>query len=122
MSVFEAAMLICFGASWPISIAKSLRTRIVSGKSPLFMGVLCFGYACGIIHKLLHSMDWVIVLYALNMVLVATDLTLYFKYLPKERQGVISQHGGADGDALEMLTRDDGHDGDVLQLFNNSRG
>ncbi|OPY69310.1 MAG: hypothetical protein A4E63_01839 [Syntrophorhabdus sp. PtaU1.Bin050] len=86
------------------------------------MGVLCFGYAFGIIHKLLYSMDWVIALYGLNMVLVAFDLTLYFKYLPNERQGVASQHGGDDGDALEMLTRDDGHDGDVLQLFNNSRG
>ncbi|MBW2544040.1 MAG: hypothetical protein JRD43_00935, partial [Deltaproteobacteria bacterium] len=75
MSVFEATMLICFGVSWPISIAKSVRTKVVSGKSPLFMAVLCLGYACGIIHKLLYSMDWIIMLYALNMVLVAIDLT-----------------------------------------------
>ena len=54
------------------------------------MAVLCFGYAFGIMHKLLYSMDWVIVLYALNMVLVAIDLTLYFKYLPKKDQAVAS--------------------------------
>ena len=80
MSIFEATMLICFGMSWPISIAKSVRTKVVAGKSPLFMVLLCFGYLCGIIHKLLYSMDWVILLYTLNMVLVAIDLGLYFKY------------------------------------------
>jgi hypothetical protein len=84
MSVFEVAMLVCFGISWPVSIIKSVRTRIVLGKSPLFMIVVCFGYIFGIIHKLLYSMDWVIVLYALNMVLVMIDLILYFKYLPKD--------------------------------------
>jgi hypothetical protein len=90
MSVFEVAMLICFGVSWPISIAKSIRTRIVSGKSPLFMAILCFGYAFGIMHKLLYSLDWVIVLYALNIFLVMIDLTLYFKYIPKKDQYVTS--------------------------------
>ncbi|MBW2632216.1 MAG: hypothetical protein JRC90_10775, partial [Deltaproteobacteria bacterium] len=50
--------------------------------------VLCLGYACGIIHKLLYSMDWIIMLYALNMVLVAIDLTMYFRYLPEENQRV----------------------------------
>ena len=80
MSIFEATMLICFGLSWPIDIAKSVRTKIVAGKSPFFLGLLCFGYLCGIIHKLLYSMDWVILLYTLNMVLVAIDLTLYFRY------------------------------------------
>ena len=80
MSIFEATMLICFGMSWPISIAKSLRTKVVAGKSPLFMMLLCFGYLCGIIHKLLYSTDWVILLYTLNMVLVAIDLSLYFRY------------------------------------------
>jgi hypothetical protein len=84
MSIFEVAMLICFGMSWPVSILKSIRTGMVIGKSPLFMIIVCFGYTFGIIHKLLHSMDWVIMLYALNMILVMIDLTLYFKFLPKK--------------------------------------
>jgi len=77
-------MLICFGVSWPISIAKAIRTKVVAGKSPLFMGIVCFGYACGVTHKLLYSRDWIIALYALNFVLVAVDLVLYFRYLPKQ--------------------------------------
>ena len=57
------------------------------------MGVLCFGYACGIIHKLLYSMDWIILLYVLNMILVSIDLTLYFRYLPLESQSVAASKG-----------------------------
>ncbi|MDI9430443.1 MAG: hypothetical protein QM570_01840 [Planctomycetota bacterium] len=88
MSVFEAIMLVCFGVSWPISIAKSLRTKKVEGKSPLFMGIVCFGYLNGVLHKALHAFDWIIVLYALNMVLVATDLLLYFHYTRTRRGGL----------------------------------
>jgi len=88
MSVFEAIMLVCFGVSWPISIAKSLRTKKVEGKSPLFMGIVCFGYLNGVLYKTLHAFDWIIVLYALNMVLVATDLLLYFHYARPRRGGL----------------------------------
>jgi len=82
MSIFEALMLVCFGASWPISIAKALRTKVVEGKSPLFMAVIAIGYMSGIVHKVLFSFDWVILLYALNMTMVAIDLGLYYRYLP----------------------------------------
>jgi len=82
VSVFEVMMLVCFGVSWPISIAKALRTKKVEGKSPVFMAVICLGYLSGILHKLLFSLDWVIVLYAINLVMVATDLFLYYRYLP----------------------------------------
>ena len=81
MSIFEAMMLICFGISWPISIAKAIRTKIVVGKSPLFMTILCVGYLCGIAHKLLNSFDWIIALYITNFVMVAFDLVLYYHYL-----------------------------------------
>ena len=82
MHVFEALMLICFGVSWPISIVKSLKTKVVAGKSPLFMSIVCLGYLSGIIHKVLNSYDWVTYLYALNFFLVALDLFLYYRYLP----------------------------------------
>ncbi len=84
MHIFEAIMLICFGMSWPISIAKSLRTKVVAGKSPLFMIILCVGYASGILNKVINPSGWVIWLYVLNFILVAIDLTLYYKYLPKK--------------------------------------
>jgi len=82
MSIFEVIMLVCFGVSWPISIAKSIRTKVVAGKSPLFMGIVCMGYLSGMIHKVLFSFDWVIILYLVNMILIIIDILLYFKYLP----------------------------------------
>ncbi len=84
MSIFEAVMLICFGVSWPISIAKSLRTKIVTGKSPVFMIVLCIGYMSGLVHKIFYSFDWIIWLYAANLIMVIIDLFLYYKYLGKK--------------------------------------
>jgi hypothetical protein len=73
-------MLLCFGISWPVSIAKSIRTKTVAGKSPVFMGIVIAGYGFGIIHKVLYSFDWVTYLYGLNLILVAIDMSLYFKY------------------------------------------
>jgi hypothetical protein len=83
MSVFEITLLFCFGVSWPISIAKALRTRVVAGKSPLFMAIVIAGYASGIVHKALYSLDWVITLYALNLVMVAIDPGLYVRFSKK---------------------------------------
>ncbi len=80
MSIFEVTMLLCFGASWPVSIAKALRTKKVDGKSPLFMTLLLLGYACGILHKVFYDMDVVVWLYAFNSCLVGVDLFLYHKF------------------------------------------
>lgn len=89
MSPFEALMLVCFGLSWPISIFKSLRTKKVAGKSPGFMIIVIIGYISGVIHKIFYSMDWVIYLYILNMIMVATDLVLYFRYIKINQQMII---------------------------------
>ncbi len=79
MSIFEAGMLICFGAAWPISLIKSYRSRSTGGKSPLFSVVIMTGYVFGSIHKLVYSRDLVLYLYLLNLVMVAADLCLWFR-------------------------------------------
>jgi len=86
MSPFEVVMLVCFGSGWPVSIIKALRTKQVSGKSPVFMVIICLGYVSGVIHKTLYARDWVIALYVLNIVLITTDLFLYRRYRPAKRQ------------------------------------
>jgi hypothetical protein len=80
MNIFEALMLVCFGLSWPISIIKTLRTKVVAGKSPLFIGVIILGYIFGLTNKLLISFDWVAWLYIINLVVVSLDLILYYRY------------------------------------------
>lgn len=79
MSIFEVIMLICFGCSWPISIAKSWRSKSSEGKSPWFMIIIIFGYFMGMLHKYFYSYDWVLWLYLLNALAVAVDLALYFR-------------------------------------------
>jgi hypothetical protein len=79
VSPFEIGMLVCFGAAWPVSIAKSLRTRSVAGKSLPFLVIVLVGYGAGILHKALYQHDLVIYLYALNAAMVATDIVLYLR-------------------------------------------
>lgn len=89
MQLLEFCMLFCFGFSWPFSIAKSLKTRQVQGKSPLFMIIVIIGYLFGISNKLFFHgdgpIDWVVWVYCIDLALVATDLTLYCRFLPKAK-------------------------------------
>ena len=79
MSIFEIGMLVAFGFSWPISIMKTLRTRHVTGKSPLFMVIIMLGYVSGILHKIFYAYDFVLWLYVLNLLMVGFDLFLYLR-------------------------------------------
>jgi hypothetical protein len=90
MSIFEIIMLVCFGLSWPVSIFKSLKTKTVAGKSPLFMGIVILGYASGIVHKIINDADWVIALYFANLLLVAIDMGVYYYFI--NNQTCTSRH------------------------------
>ncbi|MDR2085082.1 MAG: hypothetical protein LBP67_08840 [Bacteroidales bacterium] len=79
-SIFEILMLMCFAFSWPVSIAKTLKTKKVTGKSPAFMIIIIIGYIMGVIHKILYNYDLVMYLYIFNALLVSCDLFLYYKY------------------------------------------
>lgn len=83
-SLWEILMLLCFAISWPVSIIKALRTKIVKGKSPFFMMIIILGYAFGITNKIINNFDVVTFLWAFNMLLVSVDLFLYYKYIKNE--------------------------------------
>lgn len=80
MSIFEAGMLICFGASWPAAVYKTYKTKNVAGKSILFLFLILLGYSCGIMHKIMYNPDGVLYLYVLNFMLVFCDFLLYLRY------------------------------------------
>ena len=79
MSVFEIGMLVCFGFAWPTAIHKSIKSRSIQGKSILFIYVILIGYIFGIIHKFIYNLDFVVILYIVNLVMVFIDLLLYYK-------------------------------------------
>ena len=80
MSIYEAIMLICFGASWPVSIWRTYTVKNPTGKSVGFLLLIIIGYIAGIINKFLGTLDWVVALYILNLVMVSADLILVIYY------------------------------------------
>lgn len=96
MSAFEAAMIICFGISWPVAIWKTLKTRQVHGKSIAFLTLIASGYGFGVLHKTIHAFDWIILLYAFNFVMVLTELGLCLIYGTRRNEEVAHQEATAD--------------------------
>lgn len=99
LDLFEALTIFCFGLSWPISIAKSLKSRTAKGKSLFFEVFLLIGYAFGIARKAiqliaLSQSGFLFYLsfffYVLNFIEISIDAGLYFrnKKLDEERDAV----------------------------------
>ena len=85
--ILEFAMLFAFGFSWPFAIARTYRAKRVDGKSPAFMVIVLVGYLCGIgAHLAEGTKLWLCWVYLLDMALVSTDLTLYFRYSRRNRR------------------------------------
>ena len=85
--ILEITMIISFGASWPMNVMKSYKSRTAKGKSLAFLCLIFFGYIAGIVSKLVNetymnafAQKWyVLFFYVLNLVMVGADLLLYFR-------------------------------------------
>jgi hypothetical protein len=86
MNYFEIVMLVCFGASWPMAIVKTIRSKNPAGKSFMFMYLILLGYLSGGMNKLYYHWDNVFWLYMFNGLMVATDIVLTHYYLYKNRK------------------------------------
>lgn len=75
----EVAMILAFGASWPMNVHKSWKSRSTQGKSLAFLILIFTGYLCGIAGKLMaEQVNWfVLSFYILNACMVAVDIALY---------------------------------------------
>lgn len=80
MSIYEAGMILCFGASWPFALWKTVKTKDVHGKSKRFMVLVIIGYFFGMAHKIKYNMDIIFWLYVITFTLVLTDLILTIIY------------------------------------------
>lgn len=78
-TILECIMLLCFGLSWPISVYKSLKSKSTQGKSIVFMVAILIGYISGIVAKILAgALNYVLVIYVFNFVVVSIDFVIYF--------------------------------------------
>ena len=85
--IFEAAMVICFGLSWPLSVIKSWKSRTAKGKSLWFELFIWIGYVCGIAGKIInHNITYVFIFYIINICMVSTDIVLYFRNVNLDRK------------------------------------
>ena len=85
MNIWVGIMLLCFGASWPSAIAKTIRVKNPAGKSFVFMTLIILGYISGIIGHLSKNgtssfRDIVFWLYIADVLMVATDYAFSMYY------------------------------------------
>lgn len=92
VTVFESIMLICFGISWPISLYKSITSKSTKGKSVIFSFAIIIGYLAGITGKIVGgNINYVLVLYLINLTFVSADLAFYFINKRRENLTVSNQ-------------------------------
>ena len=85
--ILEIVMVVSFGASWPLNVMKSWKSRTTKGKSLPFLCLILFGYVAGISSKLVNeaymasfaSKWYVLFFYVLNFLMVSVDLALYVR-------------------------------------------
>lgn len=78
--IFEVIMLVCFGAAWPFSIYKMLKTKKSTGKSMHFLLIILVGYIAGTLFEYFGERNAVIFLYLFNTFIVTTDIALTVRY------------------------------------------
>ena len=85
--IFEILMIVLFGASWPMNVIKSIKSKTTKGKSLLFLILIFTGYIFGIAGKFIAgNFKWyVLFFYMLNTVMVLTDIILYFRNLSLDK-------------------------------------
>lgn len=105
-SIFEAAMLVCFGFSWPMNVRKAIKAKSAKGMSLAFILLIIVGYIAGISAKLLnHQINYVLAVYILNLVIVFTNLVVYFRNraLDRRSEAVKMDVKKAEGESVVLL-------------------
>ena len=85
--LFEAAMLVCFGFSWPLNVMKAYRARTAKGTSLPFIILIITGYVAGITAKIINGQfNYVLAVYFLNLAIVMTNVFVYIRNKALDRK------------------------------------
>lgn len=85
-SALEAAMLVCFGLSWPINLIKNIKAKTAKSMSLKFIILIIVGYIAGIAAKVIsHNINYVLVIYLLNLAIVSINVVVYFINKKKDK-------------------------------------
>ncbi len=85
--LLESTMLICFGLSWPMNLAKNIKAKSARNMSLQFILLIIIGYIAGISAKLYnHRFNYVLVVYLLNLIVVSANVVVFFINRRYDRQ------------------------------------
>ena len=82
-SILESCMLLCFGASWPLSVIKNYKAKSAKAMSLPFILLIVIGYICGIIAKFAGlsagktTPIYVFVVYFFNLIVVSINASAH---------------------------------------------
>lgn len=77
--LLESTMLVCFGLSWPMNLAKNIKAKSAKTMSLQFILLIIAGYIAGISAKIYnHKFNYVLAVYLLNLIIVSANLIVYF--------------------------------------------
>jgi len=80
VGIFEAAMLVCFAASWPFNLRRAFKARTNVGTSITFMSIVLLGYLFGVANKIVSDeINYVMAFYILDIALVSAGIIIYFR-------------------------------------------
>ncbi len=90
--ILEAAMLICFGLSWPMNAYKSYKSATAVSTSWQFITLITAGYVAGIAAKFVSGdISWVLIVYFLNLGCLAINWAVYFRNKKLDRERIEQQ-------------------------------
>ncbi|MDD3238481.1 MAG: hypothetical protein PHW47_00030 [Lachnospira sp.] len=90
-NIMEMMMVVCFGISWPLNIAKAWKAKTAKGTSVLFYFFIWIGYVFAFIGKFvmisMHSeqawyvtVPWyVMFFYVVNIAMVSCGIVIYYR-------------------------------------------
>lgn len=85
--LLESTMLVCFGLSWPMNLAKNIKARSAKNMSIQFILLIITGYIAGISAKIYtHRFNYVLIVYLLNLVVVSANVVVYIINSRYDRQ------------------------------------
>lgn len=117
VSIMEALMVVCFGISWPLNIAKAWKARTAKSISLPFYSLIWIGYIFAMIGKftLIASkapqpwyvtVRWYVMLsYVLNILMVSIGIAVYFRNRAIDRRAADASAKGDSARSSDKAAR-----------------
>ncbi|MDR2866881.1 MAG: hypothetical protein LBV13_05740 [Methanomassiliicoccaceae archaeon] len=84
-------MLLLFGVAWPFSIRKAYKTKSNGGMSLFFIVIVLFGYFAGMINNIINGMNYVMLFYVANSLMIVINIYLFIRNMKYEKDNHVAR-------------------------------